>query len=181
MFFKKYLLPAVFSLLSVSGYAAELQQQLAAVAQAERDGKQQEQLLQDAQQAQRERDLRGEQQRRARAAAAQADADRRRNAARQAVHRQVLEEQQAARVRNQSYEDELRSLNIQQQKLALDREAARVKRENDFIDQELKASAAKTDVVQSEADANRTLSAGGKDLMQSEGRAREKKAGSWFH
>ncbi len=40
--------------------------------------------------------------------------------------------------RDQSYEDELRSLEIQKQKLALAKEEARVKRENEFIDQELK-------------------------------------------
>ncbi|EFB9862418.1 hypothetical protein CV519_004464, partial [Escherichia coli] len=62
----------------------------------------------------------------------------------------------------------------------LQAKAARVQRENDFIEQELKERAAKTDVIQSEADANRNISTGSKDLLQSEGKAREKKASSWW-
>ncbi|XPE60288.1 DUF5384 family protein [Shigella flexneri] len=38
----------------------------------------------------------------------------------------------------ESYEDELRSLRFRKQRLALAKEEARVKRENEFIDQELK-------------------------------------------
>ena len=82
--------------------------------------------------------------------------------------------------RDQGYEDELRSLEIQKQKLALAREEARVKRENEYIDQELKHKAAQTDVVQSEADANRNISEGGRDLMKSTGKAEESKTKSWF-
>ncbi len=85
------------------------------------------------------------------------------------------------KARDQSYEDELRRLEIQKQKLALAREEARVKRENEFIDQELKSKAAQTDVIQSHADANRNLSEGGRDLLQSEGKAREEKASGWFN
>lgn len=76
-------------------------------------------------------------------------------------------EASADKKRDQSYEDELRSLEIQKQKLALAKEEARVKRENEFIDQELKHKAAQTDVVQSEADANRNMTEGGRDLMKS--------------
>lgn len=83
--------------------------------------------------------------------------------------------------RDQSYEDELRSLEIQKQKLALAKEEARVKRENEFIDQELKHKAAQTDVVQSEADANRNMTEGGRDLMKSVGKAEENKSDSWFN
>lgn len=85
------------------------------------------------------------------------------------------------KARDQSYKDELRRLEIQKQKLALAREEARVKRENEFIDQELKSKAAQTDVIQSHADANRNLSEGGHDLLQSEGKAREEKASGWFN
>ncbi len=83
--------------------------------------------------------------------------------------------------RDQSYEDELRSLEIQKQKLALAKEEARVKRENEFIDQELKHKAAQTDVVQSEADANRNMTEGGRDLMKSVGKAEENKSDSRFN
>lgn len=81
--------------------------------------------------------------------------------------------------RDQAYEDELRKLQLESMKLELQAKAARVQRENDFIEQELKERAAKTDVIQSEADANRNISSGSKELMQSEGKAREKKANSW--
>ncbi len=87
----------------------------------------------------------------------------------------------ADKKRDQSYEDELRSLEIQKQKLALAKEEARVKRENEFIDQELKHKAAQTDVVQSEADANRNMTEGGRDLMKSVGKAEENKSDSWFN
>ncbi|EOA7021212.1 DUF5384 family protein, partial [Escherichia coli] len=66
-------------------------------------------------------------------------------------------------------------------KLALAKEEARVKRENEFIDQELKHKAAQTDVVQSEADANRNMTEGGRDLMKSVGKAEENKSDSWFN
>ncbi|EFI3613615.1 hypothetical protein GY531_004726, partial [Escherichia coli] len=82
--------------------------------------------------------------------------------------------------RDQAYEDELRKLQLESMKLELQAKAARVQRENDFIEQELKERAAKTDVIQSEADANRNISTGSKDLLQSEGKAREKKASSWW-
>lgn len=87
----------------------------------------------------------------------------------------------ADKKRDQSYEDELRSLEIQKQKLTLAKEEARVKRENEFIDQELKHKAAQTDVVQSEADANRNMTEGGRDLMKSVGKAEENKSDSWFN
>lgn len=90
-------------------------------------------------------------------------------------------EASADKKRDQSYEDELRSLEIQKQKLALAKEEARVKRENEFIDQELKHKAAQTDVVQSEADANRNMTEGGRDLMKSVGKAEENKSDSWFN
>ncbi|MDU7958844.1 MAG: DUF5384 family protein, partial [Escherichia coli] len=57
----------------------------------------------------------------------------------------------------------------------------RVKRENEFIDQELKHKVAQTDVVQSEADANRNMTEGGRDLMKSVGKAEENKSDSWFN
>ncbi|ULH10486.1 DUF5384 family protein [Serratia marcescens] len=178
---RHHLFPATLFLLSMTGHAADLQQQLAAVAQAEQEGKQQEQRQQNARQAEQARILRAEQQRQAHAAALRADAQKRRDAAQQAERNRKQAVALADKQRNQSYEDELRALNIQKQKLELEKETMRVKRENDFIDQELKAKAAHTDVVQSEADANRDLSSGGKALLQSEGKAREKKASGWFH
>ncbi len=40
---------------------------------------------------------------------------------------------------------------------------------------------AQTDVVQSEADANRNMTEGGRDLMKSVGKAEENKSDSWFN
>jgi len=161
--------------------AASLQDQLAAVAAAENAGKAQEQSLEDARQARFDREAREEHARRARIAAASAERQRQRDAAAAAEKSRVLAENQADKKRDQSYEDELRQLELEQRKLALKREATRVAREDDYIDQDLKSRAARTDVIQSEADATRNLSQGGRDLMQSEGKAREKKAGSWFN
>ena len=164
-----------------SAEAASLQDQLAAVAAAENAGKAQEQSLEDARQARFEQEVREERARRARIAAASAERQRQRDAAAAADKARQLAEHQADKKRDQSYEDELRQLDLAERKLALKREATRVAREDEYIDQELKSRAARTDVVQSEADATRNLSQGGRDLMQSEGKAREKKASGWFN
>lgn len=156
---KKVILGAVLFTLSGSVLSSSLQDQLAAVAQAEQQGKNEENRQRDALQAKRDQEAQQERQRQANAAAEAAQ----------------------DKARDQSYEDELRRLEIQKQKLALAREEARVKRENEFIDQELKSKAAQTDVIQSHADANRNLSEGGRDLLQSEGKAREEKASGWFN
>lgn len=86
----------------------------------------------------------------------------------------------ADKKRDQSYEDELRALELEERKLELARKKARVNREDDFIDQELKREAARTDVIQSDADATRHLSRGAENLMNKEGDARIKKESGWF-
>lgn len=92
----------------------------------------------------------------------------------------AYQEYQADKKRDQSYEDELRKLELEERKLELERRRARVSRENDFIDHELKRSAAHTDVIQSEADANRTLSDGANSLMKQVGEAEVKKNSGFF-
>jgi len=89
-------------------------------------------------------------------------------------------ERRADKRRDQSYEDELRRLDIEERKLRLTQLKARTDRSRDFLDQELHGEAARTDEIQSRADANRNLSEGGKALMRSEGAAREKEASGWF-
>ena len=171
---KKILLCAILSTLSSTVFAASLQDQLSAVAEAEQQGKNEAKKEHDEWVAQRNREIQQEKQRRANAQAAE----------RQARQDKLDAEASKDKKRDQGYEDELRSLEIQKQKLALAREEARVKRENEFIDQELKRSAAHTDVVQSEADANRNMSEGGRDLLKSVGKAEENKAeksDSWFN
>ncbi|TBL46730.1 hypothetical protein EYY98_22735 [Obesumbacterium proteus] len=180
---RKVLFYILTSLLISPGfaYASSLQDQLSAVAQAESQGKAQESREADIRQAQYERELRNEQSRRAKANALAEKKRQEKAAVNAAERKQRLDMANADKKRDQSYEDELRQLEIQSRKLELERQAARAKRENDFIDQDLKSQAAKTDVIQSEADVNRNLSVGGKELMQSEGKSREKKASSWFN
>jgi len=177
---KRIILPLILSF-SGNGFASSLQDQLSAVAQAEQQGRIEEQRLKDIQQDKINAAERLERQKRARAVA-----EANKKAAIAAAERKSRIERadaeiKADKARDQGYEDELRSLEIQKQKLALAREEARVKRENEFIDQELKSKAAQTDVIQSNADSNRNISEGGRDLMKSEGKAREKKASSWFN
>lgn len=176
---KKVFLCAILASLSYPAIASSLQDQLSAVAEAEQQGKNEEQRQHDEWVAERNREIQQEKQRRANA---QAAANKRAAAANKKARQDKLDaEATADKKRDQSYEDELRSLEIQKQKLALAKEAARVKRENEFIDQELKHKAAQTDVVQSEADANRNMTEGGRDLMKSVGKAEENKSDSWFN
>ncbi|HCO8236585.1 DUF5384 family protein [Escherichia fergusonii] len=177
---KKILIALVAIPFSLS-FASSLQNQLAAVAEAEQQGIAEEKRANDAHKENLEREARLEQQRRAsvieaqnrKAAAIAAD----RKVAREKLESEIKEDKK----RDIAYENELRSLEIQKLKLALAREEARVKRENDFIDQELKNKAAQTDILQSNADANRNISEGGKELMKSTGKAKEKEASGFFN
>ena len=176
---KKVFLCAILASLSYPAIASSLQDQLSAVAEAEQQGKNEEQRQHDEWVAERNREIQQEKQRRAQAAANKRAATAAAN--KKARQDKLDAEASADKKRDQSYEDELRSLEIQKQKLALAKEEARVKRENEFIDQELKHKAAQTDVVQSEADANRNMTEGGRDLMKSVGKAEENKSDSWFN
>lgn len=176
---KRIILPLILSF-SGNGFASSLQAQLSAVAQAEQQGKAEEQRLKDIQKEKIDAIERREQQKRARIVAESNRKAAIAAAEKKARREKIDAEMKADKTRDQGYEDELRKLEIQKQKLALAREEARVKRENDFIDQELKNKAAQTDVIQSNADSNRNMSEGGKELMKSEGKAREKKASGWF-
>lgn len=172
--------PLLFCLLTViPGYALaeSMQDQLAAVVQAENQGKAQEQSEQDAREAQYQQQQRIYEQRQAQASRERA----KRLAAAQAIANQKAADSLADKNRDRAYQDQLRDLDLQQRKLQLEQETARVKRENDYIDQDLKKQAAQTEVIQSEADANRNLSQGGKNLLTSEGKAREEKADKWFN
>lgn len=178
---KKILFPIIFSLSSGCFANPSLQSQLAAVAQAEQQGKAEEQRLTDLEKEKQVREQRIERQRRENAIALANKKAAIAAANLQAQREKIEAEKKADKKREQGFEDELRSLEIQKQKLALAKEEARVKRENDFIDQELKHQAAQTDVIQSNADSNRNISEGGKKLMESEGKAREKKVSGWFN
>ncbi|MGQ7180652.1 DUF5384 family protein, partial [Escherichia coli] len=122
--------------------ASSLQDQLSAVAEAEQQGKNEEQRQHDEWVAERNREIQQEKQRRANAQAAANKRAATAAANKKARQDKLDAEATADKKRDQSYEDELRSLEIQKQKLALAKEEARVKRENEFIDQELKHKAA---------------------------------------
>ncbi len=177
----KIILYLIFSTFSVgTALANSLQSQIAAIAQAENEGRAKEQQAEDARKELIRQQAQAERIRREKAASAAAAREKQRVAAEN--ERRAKREAELAndKKRDQAYEDELRKLQLESMKLELQAKAARVQRENDFIEQELKERAAKTDVIQSEADANRNISTGSKDLLQSEGKAREKKASSWW-
>ncbi len=119
------------------------------------------------------------------AAAARARADareeaerRQRAAAQQAAHKRADEqralaaaEQKRARSREESFEDELRALELEERRLELQAKRARAARANDYIDAELRDQAARTDVIQSEADSLRNVTSGTKALLEDAGQA----------
>jgi hypothetical protein len=87
-------------------------------------------------------------------------------------------ERQKDKARNQTFEDENRQIDLELRRAALEKEKARAKRSNEYIDQELKREGAVTDVVQSQADATRNVSQGEKDLRSGIGKGAAKSG--WF-
>jgi len=99
-------------------------------------------------------------------------------AAQQRAERAAAEQRKAEALKQeQAYKDQLRAIELEQKKLQLEKLKAHTARENDFIDRELKRLDAQTDVIQSEADANRNLSEGTKTFLNKAGDALNKKAG----
>ena len=123
----------------------------------------------------------------------QAAAEARDKAARQAsaiAHKKAAEraaaqrqaaatENQRLRTRAEAREDEAHALAIEERKLRLQTLKAKADRSNDYIDAELRSRAAKADVVQSEADANRNISSGTKALLEDTGTASVNKSNKW--
>ncbi|MBT8767321.1 DUF5384 family protein [Metapseudomonas boanensis] len=105
-----------------------------------------------------------------RAAAQRADAQRQAQAA----------EQKRVRSREENYEDELRALELEERRLALQAKRAKVSRANDYIDAELRDSAARTDVIQSQADSARNVTSGTKSLLEDAGKAEVNRSNSLF-
>ena len=159
-----YILLALPCLSTFYVNASSLQEQLAAIARAENEGKAEEKRIEDARKEQERQRANAERIRKEKAAAMAA----------------AKAEMAADKKRDQDYEDQLRQLELENRKLELEAKRVRVNRANDFLDQELKERAAQTDVIQSEADARRNISTGTKELLQSEGKARESKADSWW-
>lgn len=80
-------------------------------------------------------------------------------------------EQQRLRSRSEKIEDEANALELEERKLKLQTLKAKAARTDDYIDAELKERAAKTDVIQSNADATRDVSSGTRSLLQDTGKA----------
>ncbi|WP_397451137.1 DUF5384 family protein [Pseudomonas sp. NA-150] len=112
-------------------------------------------------------------------AQAREDANRRARAAAQArsaeqaaeQRKSVAQENSRLRSRAEQQADEEHSLDIEERKLKLQAMKAKADRSNDYIDAELRSSAAQTDVVQSRADATRDVSSGTKTLLEDTGKA----------
>jgi hypothetical protein len=125
--------------------------------------------VQDREEARRMEWLREQAARQERAAAqqraAQVARERARAAAAQAAHDEAL----ADKRRDQQFEDRMRELEIREKELELKKLEARAKREDEFIDRDLAHQRAETDVVQSQADANREVSSGVKTYLQQSG------------
>ncbi len=112
---KKILLCAILSTLSSTVFAASLQDQLSAVAEAEQQGKNEAKKEHDEWVAQRNREIQQEKQRRANAQAAANKKAAAAAAERQARQDKLDAEASKDKKRDQGYEDELRSLEIQKQ------------------------------------------------------------------
>jgi hypothetical protein len=152
-------------------FAQTLQDQINSVYQAQQQEEARQRAAYDAQQAELRRERQG-----------QISAERARIAAAAALQKQRADEAQADKQRNQAYDDQLRELNLERQKTALEAEKARAARENDYINADLAHRSAETDVVKSEADrtrseadANRNVSAGMKNYLDQSGLAEVKK------
>lgn len=135
---------------------------------------------------------RAEQQRKAEAERARQearDAANRRNklAAQERARQQALEqrkaeqaEEQRVRARSERFEDEDRELALEERRLRLQALKAKTARANDYIDAELRESAARTDVIQSEADSARNVTSGTKALLEDSGEAEINRSKSLF-
>ncbi|UFH49206.1 DUF5384 family protein [Pseudomonas sp. KNUC1026] len=99
---------------------------------------------------------------------------------REAIAEQKRAEQKRLQNRDEKFVDEERAMALEERRLKLDAMKARTARTNDYIDAELREKAARSDVIQSEADANRNISTGAKSLMESTGDAEVNKSKSWF-
>jgi hypothetical protein len=165
---------AIAGAASPAALGQTLQDQINSVYQAQQQDEARQRAAYDAQQA----ELRRQRQE-------QLSAERARNASAVALQKQRADEAQADKQRNQSYDNQLRDLNIERQKAELQAEKARAARENEFIDADLAHRSAVTDVVKSgadrnrsEADANRNVSSGIKNYLDQSGAAEVKKARS---
>ena len=100
--------------------------------------------------------------------------------------RQAKENERLAdKARDQGYEDELRALAIEEKRMELAHKKAMLeaqsKAADKYVEQDLNVRKAATDVIQSQADANRNITKGIQNNLESQGKAEEKRAGNWFN
>ena len=119
---------------------------------------------------------------------ARSAADRRQRAvAQQAAQQKAFEQRKAqelehkrVQTREEGFEDEVRAMDLEERRLALQAKRARAARTNDYIDAELRDSAARTDVIQSEADSARNVTSGAKSLLEDTGKAEVNRSSRLF-
>ncbi|MQT28827.1 MULTISPECIES: DUF5384 family protein [Pseudomonas] len=119
---------------------------------------------------------------------ARSAADRRQRAvAQQAAQQKAFEqrktqelEHKRVQTREEGFEDEVRAMDLEERRLALQAKRARAARTNDYIDAELRDSAARTDVIQSEADSARNVTSGAKSLLEDTGKAEVNRSSRLF-
>lgn len=174
---KKTLLFTTFMMSSVSAFAAPpLTDQINAVYAVEEQRKQAEEAAEANYQAQqRALELQAAQQ-----VANQQLKIKRAEEQKRAANAQKAAAALAEKKRDQAYEDQLRTLEIQKKTIELQAMQAQVNRATDYINQDLKNRAAQTDVIQSEADATRNLSEGTKSLLVDTGKAKVEDASGIF-
>ena len=83
-------------------------------------------------------------------------------------------QRQAERNRDRLYQDQLRTMELEQRRLQVQRLRAQTAREGDFIDRELKRIDAETEMLKSQADSNRNVSEGTKSYLTKAGDALNK-------
>ena len=121
-------------------------------------------------------------QRQAELAAQRAHEQKMAKTAAQAAARQAKENERLAdKARDQSYEDELRALALEEKRMELAHKKAMLeaqsKAADKYVEQDLNVRKAATDVIQSQADANRNVTEGIRDNLQKNGDAQIKQAG----
>jgi hypothetical protein len=186
---KKIVLTAAISLFVLAASPANaqsMQDQLKALESAENDikakqeARRQEYQRQQEAQAAQERVKRAEEQARMEKQREE-DARNRRIASEkaEAIAKQQREAAAKERDKKEAYNDELKRMALEEKQLELQVKKAKVKRADDYIDQELNREKAKTDVIQSDADANRNVSTGAKNMMTGIGKGEENKTKGW--
>jgi len=185
---KVFLLPAlvVVSIASLSAKAQSMQDQLKALESAEseikakQDDRRQEYMRQQEAQAAEERARRVEEQ--VRQQKQRDEEEKRRRIASEkaeAIAKEHREQVAKERQKKEAYDDEFKKMAIEERQLELQVKKAKVKRADDYIDQELNREKARTDVIQSEADATRNVSTGAKNMMTGIGKGEENKSKGW--